>query len=194
VKEQRRPLRAFRVSVLELVSLILIPVALVAIYFFDFPLVPALAIVIVGVGASMAATLGRFRTERRQIVDAIPALTPESAVVQSSMSAIPFLVYPQFFLERTVAGLSFQRVGSNDERVLIPWSEVESVNASGAAPVKVTIAFHDGPPLRFAMAPAAAVSDSAGRVQAWLRGEAGFPEPYAATRYLVARTPEEGRR
>lgn len=76
-------------------------------------------------------------------------------------------------------------MGSRDETVVIPWSEIGSIEASGAASVKVTIAFHDSPPLRIAMHPAGTAPDPAGEVQAWLRGEGAFPEPYAAARYLL---------
>lgn len=61
-----RALRAYRLGVLEVASLISIPIVLVAIYGFDFPLLPGLAMVVVGVGASMVANLMRFRAERQQ--------------------------------------------------------------------------------------------------------------------------------
>jgi hypothetical protein len=194
VRDDRRALRAFRPDVLAIGSLVTVAATLVAIYRFDARPFPWVAIVVMVIGANFLATLWRFRVERGQIVAAVGSLVPETAVVGSAMSSFPFFLYPQFFLQRTPAGLSFHRVGSHDEAGLIPWSEIDSIEASGAAKTNVKIAFHDGAPLRLTMLPAGPVSDSSAEVAAWLRGDGNFPEAFAAARYLVSRKTEEGRR
>ena len=184
----RSPLREFRVDVVSVLSVIVFAVVLVGMYRFDFPKLLGALILVAEVAVTFVATIVRFRRERRLIVDFAGSVSAETAVVTPAV-AFPGVVQPHFFLERRSDGLSFHRVGGTDSGVLLPWSEIRSIEGlrSGTS-TRVTIAFHEGRPFRFVMAPAQSVMGSDGRIVEWLRNGSEFPAPYAAADYLLPRT------
>ncbi len=184
----RSPLREFKVDILSVLTFISLPIVLVAIYRFGFPMLIGLLILVAEIAANFVATMLRFRRERRLIAEFAGSMAADTAVVTSAFS-FPGVEHPQFFLERRPDGLLFSRVGATGSGVLLPWSEIRSIESPRTGTnTTVTIAFHQGRPFRFVMAPAQAVTGADGQVVEWLRDGSEFPAPYAAANYLLPRT------
>jgi hypothetical protein len=188
----RSLLREFRVDVVAVLSLIAFAAVVVAMYRFDFSKLIGVLLLVAESAVTFVATMARFRRERQLIAEFAGTAPAETAVVTSALT-FPGVVHPQFFLERRPGGLSFRRVGGTDSGVLVPWSEIRSIESPRAgSKTRVTIAFHQGRPFRFVMVPARPVSGADGRVVEWLRDGSEFPLPYAAADYLLPRTSSGG--